>query len=101
MFRLKREEFKEFLKGTEEEEITTYGEESEGVLINLMSNVFKINIIIYEIRKDEVVSYEYNEKRSILSSRYSEANIYLLFYDNHYDLIEKNSNALSEYDDER
>ena len=93
-FKKKKQEFKDFLKGTEEDEISTYGEESEGVILNLMSRFFKINVIIYEIRKSEVVCYEYNDKVSTYFSAFSTNNIYLLFYDNHYDILEQNNNPL-------
>ena len=59
-----------------------------------MSRFFKINVIIYEIRKSEVVCYEYNDKVSTYFSAFSTNNIYLLFYDNHYDILEQNNNPL-------
>ena len=34
-------------------------------------------------------------------SQYSENNIYLLYYENHYDLFENNHNPLSEYEDDK
>ena len=44
----------------------------------------EMNIYIYEVRKDNVVSYEYiNSKEKTITSK----DVYLLFYDNHYDLF--------------
>lgn len=38
------------MKGTEEEEIRTYGEESEGVILDICSRYLKISIDVYEVR---------------------------------------------------
>ena len=56
-FENKKEEFRDFLKGTEEDEITSYGEESEGLILNLCSRSLQMNIHIFEVRKDEVITY--------------------------------------------
>ena len=66
-----------------------------------MSKLFKTNIIIYEIRKNDVVSYEYNDKVTTFFSAFSVSNIYLLFYDGHYDVLENNQNPMLEYEDEK
>ena len=39
------------MKGTEEDEIRTYGEESEGVILDICSKFMKVGIDVYEVRK--------------------------------------------------
>ena len=98
-FSKNKEQFRDFLKGTEEDEIRTYGEESEGVILDLCSKFLQMNIGIYEVRKQDIATYQYTNLRG--SQRNKDSWIYLLFYDSHYDLFEVNPNPLLEYNDEK
>lgn len=77
--------YKEYLQGAEDENILTYGEESEGVVLDICSRLFKMRTDVIEVRKKEVKKYEYckEEKKEVQ----------LLFYENHYDIIEHNSTS--------
>lgn len=72
------------MNGTEEIDISTYGAESEALVIGLMSKFLLTTIYIYEVRKDEIVPYEYSNLRG---STKLKNDVHLLFYDNHYDLL--------------
>lgn len=77
-------------------EIKTYGEESEGIIIDLCNKSLMVDFYIYEIRPKEVISYQYR-----MLKRGSIREVHLLFYDGHYDLVEKNNNLAEEWKDEK
>ena len=52
--------------------------------------MLSIKIYVFEVRKDEIQQYQYIEIGKPI------ATICLLFYENHYDIIEKNENIQAE-----
>lgn len=59
-----------------------------------MNRFFQINIYIYELRKNEVVKYQYQKN---FQSYIGKNNVYLFYAHSHYDMLEINEDPLAEY----
>jgi len=63
------------------------------LILDICSKYLNSEIFIYEVRKNEVIDYKYKPLKGGI------VEVYLLYYDNHYDLVEFNQNVFEEYDD--